>query len=213
MAQQTVLAPITTTTTPGLDSPVVLRLRPVLDLTDDQLLGLSSLNDDLRLEWTAEGALEVMSPTGWETGNRSISLSAQMYVWATKDGTGVASDSSTGFRLPNGAVRSPDVCWVRRERLAALSSEQKRKYIPLCPDFVLELRSPSDTVAKLVAKMNEYMANGARLGWLLDPETRTVQVYRPDQPVQTLTNPEVLGGAPELPGFTLDLRPIWAPAL
>ncbi len=212
MAQQTVASPSALVATP--DSGVlVLQLRPVLDLTEDQLLALSSLNDDLRLEWTAEGALEIMAPTGWETGHRNLSLSAQIYVWATKDGTGVASDSSTGFRLPNGAVRSPDVSLVQRERLADLSSEQKRKYIPLCPGFVLELRSASDRLTALQAKMREYLANGARLGWLIDPETRTVHVYRPDAPVETLTNPERLSGDPVLPGFDLDLRPIWEPTL
>ncbi len=209
MAQQTVLSPPTTTTTPGLDSPVVLRLRPVLDLTDDQLLGLSSLNDDLRLEWTAEGALEIMPPAFSRTGNRNIKLATRVTIWAERDSTGVAFDSSTGFRLPNGAVRSPDVSWIQRARLAALSAEQKEKYLPLCPDFVLELRSSSDRLNTLDAKMREYLANGARLGWLLDPEARTVRVYRPDAPVQTLTNPANLAGDPELPDFTLDLRPIW----
>jgi Uma2 family endonuclease len=210
MAQQTVLSP----PAPAMileSSVLILRLRPVLDLTDDQLAALSSLNDDLRLEWTAEGALEIMAPTGWETGNRNLSLAAQIYVWATKDGTGVASDSSTGFRLPNGAIRSPDVSWVRRERVLSLSSEQRRTYIPLCPDFVLELRSPPDRLTVLEAKMREYIANGARLGWLIDPDARTVQVYRPGEPAQTLTNPQTVGGDPVLPGFTLDLRPIWEP--
>lgn len=207
MAQQTV-QPRTKTA-----SPLVLRLRPVLDLTDDQLLKLSGLNRDLRLEWTAEGALEVMSPTGGETGNQNLTLTVHVGSWAMRDGSGVAFDSSTGFRLPNGAVRSPDASWVTRERLVVLSAEQKRKYIPLCPDFVLELRSPSDALTTIEAKLREYIANGARLGWLLDPETRTVQVYRPDQAVETRTNPETLAGDSVLPGFTLDLRHIWEPNL
>jgi Uma2 family endonuclease len=211
MAQQTVLSPPTTTATPGSDLPLVLRLRPVLDLTDDQLADLASLNGDLRLEWTAEGALEIMLPAFSRTGNRNIKLATRVTIWAEQDSTGVAFDSSTGFRLPNSAVRSPDVSWIQRARLAALSAEQREKYIPLCPDFVLELRSSSDRLTTLDAKMREYLANGVRLGWLIDPETRTVRVYRPDAPVETLTNPADLVGDPVLPGFTLDLRPIWEP--
>jgi len=211
MAQQATLSPPETTTHMDESGPLVLRLRPVFDLTDDQLAELASLNDPLRLEWTAEGALEIMAPAYSRTGNRNLKLAMRVGIWAEQDGTGETYDSSTGFRLPNGAVRSPDVSWVRRERLAALSAEQRNTFFPLCPDFVLELRSSSDTLPKLDAKMREYLANGAQLGWLIDPKTRTVRVYRPAQAVQTLTNPETLAGDPELPGFTLDLRPIWEP--
>lgn len=125
-----------------IESPLVLRLRPSVELTDDQLLELSSLNSDLRLERTAEGDLEIMPPTGGETSNRNAGLVSQVWLWAERDGTGFATDSSGGFRLPNGAVRAPDAAWVRRERLTDLTAEQKQKFLPLCPDFVIELRSP-----------------------------------------------------------------------
>ncbi len=210
MAQQATLAPPSTAT--DFDpTMLVLQLRPVFDLTDDQLAEIASLNGDLRLEWTAEGALEIMAPAHSRTGNRNIKLATRVTIWAEQDGTGETFDASAGFRLPNGAVRSPDVSWVRRERLAALTDTQRDTFLPLCPDFVLELRSDSDKLTTLQAKMREYLANGARLGWLIDPQTRTVHIYRPDAPVETLSNPERLSGDPVLPGFTLDLRPIWEP--
>lgn len=192
-------------------SPLVLRLRPVIELTADQFLELSSLNSDLRLERTAEGNLEIMVPTGGETGNSNIELAAQIQLWARQDSTGAAFDSSTGFVLPNGAIRAPDASWVRRERLQVLSAEQKRKLLPLCPDFVIELRSPSDGLSTIQTKMQEYTENGARLGWLLDPESKGVHVYRPGEHPRVLENPNTLSGEPVLPGFVLDLRPIWEP--
>lgn len=136
--------------------PLVLRLRPVIELTADQLLGLSSLNRNLRLELTAKGELVLMPPTGTETGGRNLELAAQLWVWAKRDGTGMAFDSSTGFTLPNGAVRSPDVSWVPRSRLEALTAEQREKFAPLCPDFVIELRSPGDSLRVVQEKMQEY---------------------------------------------------------
>jgi len=211
MVQQATLSPPETTALSDESGPLVLRLRPVFDLTDDQLAEIANLNDPLRLEWTAEGALEIMAPAYSRTGNRNIKLATRVTIWAEQDDTGETYDSSAGFRLPNGAVRAPDVAWVQHERLAALTSEQRDKFLPLCPDFVLELRSSNDRLALLDAKMREYLANGARLGWLIDPESRTVRIYRPDTPVQTLTKPESISGDPELPGFTLDLRPIWEP--
>jgi Uma2 family endonuclease len=192
---------------------LVLRLRPVVELTDDQLLQLSSLNGDLRLERTAEGDLVVMPPSGGETSNRNTRIVALLHLWAEQNGTGVAFDSSGGFTLPNGAVRAPDAAWVRRERLASLSAEQKRRFLPLCPDFVVELRSPSDLLATIEAKMQEYVENGARLGWLVDPETKRVYVYQPNEPARALENPDELSGDPVLPGFVLDLRPVWEPGL
>lgn len=189
-------------------SPLVLRLRPVIELTADQLLGLSSLNSDLRLELTTKGELVVMPPTGTETGGRNLELAAQLWVWAKRDGTGMAFDSSTGFTLPNGAVCSPSVSWVPRSRLEALSAEQREKFAPLCPDFVIELHSPGDSLRVVQEKMREYMENGARLGWLIDPEYNRVYVYRPDSSVQQLENPQTISGEPVLPGFVLDLREV-----
>ena len=140
-------------------------------------------------------------------------LSGQVWAWSERDGTGAAFDSNGGFVLPNGAMRAPDAAWVRRERLAELTAEQKRKFLPLCPDFVVELRSPTDPLAKIQTKMQEYLENGARLGWLIDPEERKVHVYRPGEPVRILENHEKVSGDPVLSGFFLDLRRIWEPGL
>ncbi len=148
--------------------PLTLSLRPVVELTPDQLLEISSLNDDLRLELTAKGELILMPPAGSETGDRNSELNMQLRIWAKPGGTGVTFDSSAGFTLPNGAVRSPDASWVESSRWASLSAEQRRKYAPLCPDFVVELLSPSDSPSAMQDKMREYIENGARLGWLID---------------------------------------------
>lgn len=193
--------------------PVVLHTHPALDMDEEQFFEFCQQNKDIRIERTAEGDLEVMPPTGGETGNRNIKLTAQLEAWAEHDGTGAAFDSSTGFVLPNGAVRAPDAAWVHRERLADLTAEQKRKFIPLCPDFIIELRSPTDSPLLIQGKMQEYMENGARLGWLVDPEERKVHVYRPDETVRVLENPKEVSGDSVLPGFTLDLRRIWKPRL
>jgi Uma2 family endonuclease len=184
---------------------------PPLMMTDEQFFLLAQHNRDLRLERTAEGDLIVMPPTGWQTGDRNAEITMQLRIWAKQDGSGVATDSSTGFKLPNRAERSPDAAWVRRERLAALTPEQKEKFLPLCPDFVLELRSPSDDLADVQAKLEEYIANGARLGWLIDPSERRVHVYRPGAQPEILEHAESVSGAPILPGFTLELKEIWEP--
>jgi Uma2 family endonuclease len=190
-------------------TPLTLRLRPVLELSYDQFLELSSINRDLRLELTAKRELTVMPPAGGETSRRNIELAAQVWVWAKRDGTGVAFDSSGGFTLPNGAVRSPDASWVERSRLEALSAEQREKFLPLCPDFVIELRSPTDRLSVLQDKMREYLDSGARLGWLIDPQQKRVYVYRPQAPIQQLDAPEKISGHPVLPDFVLDLREVW----
>lgn len=150
-----------------------------------------------------------MPPTGGRTGRRNFSLTGQLFAWATADGTGVGFDSSTGFRLPNGAERAPDVAWVPRERWDGLSDEEQEKFPPLCPDFVIELLSKSDDLADLRDKMQEYMDNGARLGWLIDPFERRAYVFRSDRPVETLDDPPRLLGDDVLPGFVLDLRSVW----
>jgi Uma2 family endonuclease len=191
--------------------PLTLRLRPVLELSDQQLFSLAGLNRDLRIERTAEGELIIMSPTGGRTGDRNSEINMQLRQWAKRDNTGRAFDSSTGFRLPNGAMRSPDASWARRDRLAALTAEQWEMFLPLCPDVVIELRSPSDSLRVVQGKMREYLANGAQLGWLIDPQDRRVSVYRPGEPVRQLDAPESVPGDPVLPGFALDLRDIWTP--
>jgi Uma2 family endonuclease len=193
--------------------PVVLRLKPVIHLTDDQLFELCQLNADWRIEYTAQGELIVMPPTGGETSNRNMEITFQLQSWTRQDQTGVAFDSSGGFNLPNGAMRSPDAAWVRRSRLAGLTRDQKQKFLPLCPDFVIELRSPTDNLRALQDKMQEYMDNGARLGWLIDALTRRVQVYLPQRPPEIIEAPNTVSADPLLPGFALNLQTIWEPDL
>ena len=191
--------------------PVVLRLKPVITLTDDQLFELCQLNRDWRIEYTAQGELIVMPPTGWETGSRNAELTFQVQSWARSDQTGAAFDSSSGFKLPNGALRSPDAAWVRRSRLAGLTRDQKQKFLPLCPDFVIELRSPTDNLQALQRKMQEYLDNGAQLGWLIDSLEKRVCIYRLHSQHECLENPLTVSADPPLPGFMLDLEPIWQP--
>jgi Uma2 family endonuclease len=191
--------------------PVVLKLKPAINLTDDQLFELCQLNRDWRIEYTAQGELIVMPPTGGETSNRNAELTYQVQAWTRRDQAGVAFDSSGGFKLPNGATRSPDAAWVRRSRLAGLTREQKQKFLPLCPDFVIELRSPTDNLQAVLDKMQEYLDNGAQLGWLLDPLTRRVHVYLPQRSPEILEAPSNVSADPLLPGFVLDLQKIWEP--
>ena len=192
---------------------IVLRLDPIVQLTDDVLLELSSVNDTLRLERNAQGELEILPPTLPTTGNQEGNVSADVTVWARNDATGVAFGPTAGFTLPNGAVRSPDASWILKSRLAALTDEQKRGFWTIAPDFVVELRSTSDTLRGLQAKMAEYRDNGVRLGWLIDPldARHRVYIYRPGVEAEVLERPESISGEPELPGFTLDLKLIWEP--
>ncbi len=187
----------------------VIRLRPVLELSPDQFLKLSGLNSDLRLELTSEGELIIMPPTGGESSEQNLELAIQLGIWAKRDGAGRAFESSGGFMLPNGAVRSPDASWVKSSRLEVLSSEERKRFLPLSPDFVVELRSPSDRLSVVQEKMQEYIENGTKLGWLLDPVRKWVYVYRPGEPILELENPRTLSGDPVLVGFALELREIW----
>ncbi len=188
-----------------------LHMLPAIDMSREQFFQFCQLNGDLRIERNAEGSITVMTPAGGETGARGLSLSAALYRWAEEDGTGVAFDSSTGFDLPNGAMRAPDAAWVLRSRLARLSSGEKQRFLPLCPDFVIELLSPSDSRAAAQRKMEEYRANGARLGWLIDPARRQVAIYRADGSLEQRSEPDVLTGETVLPGFSLDLAAVWKP--
>ena len=194
--------------------PIVLRLGPVGQLTDDVLLELGSLNDTLRLEKNADGDLEILPPTSPTTGSQNSTINLDLGIWARNDGTGIVFDSNAGFTLANGAVRAPDTSWILKNRLAELTQEQRRGFWPIAPDFVIELRSSSDTLRSLQRKMEEYIANSVRLGWLIDPldPLRRVYVYRPGAEVEILDGPETLSGDPELPGFTLGLGPVWEPA-
>ena len=188
-----------------------LHVQPVIDMSREQFLRFCQRNRDVRIERSAEGHIAVMAPTGGETGARSGRLFAAVFRWAEHDGSGVAFDSSTGFELPNGAVRSPDVAWVRRARLTQLAAEDKQGFLPLCPDFVIELLSPSDSRAAVRRKMEEYRDNGVRLGWLIDPARRRVTVYRPDGGAEQRAGAGVLTGETVLPGFALDVAVVWEP--
>lgn len=170
---------------------------------------LCAANPELRLERTAQGVIEAMPPAFGGTGARNAGLTAQVVVWSWNDGTGTAFDSSAGFTLPNGAVRSPDASWIRNERWNALTREQRdESFTPICPDFVVELRPRTDRMKKLRMKMREYIEQGARLGWLLDPLRDTAEIYRPGRPVERLSKPTTLSGEDVLPGFVLDLEGI-----
>ena len=177
-------------------------------LTDDQFYRLCSDNPQLRLELTSEGGLVVMSPTGAKTGWRNSKLNQRLANWADADGRGLSFDSNAGFTLPNGAKRSPDAAWVRLESWQALSDEEQERFAPLCPEFVAELRSPQDSLSSLQAKMQEYLDNGARLGWLLDPIEKRVYIYRSGEATECLENPQSLNGEGVLEGFQLDLQNI-----
>ncbi|NJM69982.1 MAG: Uma2 family endonuclease [Scytonema sp. RU_4_4] len=178
-------------------------------VSHEQFKELAAVNRDLRLERTATGELIVMPPTGSDTGKRNIDIEGQLWLWNRQTKSGVVFDSSTGFHLPNGADRSPDASWVRLKRWEALTPQQREGFAPICPDFVVELRSPSDGIEKLRAKMREYIENGASLGWLIDRNNRKVEVYRQEQDVEVLDNPSTLSGEDVLVGFTLDLTEIW----
>lgn len=187
---------------------LILDLHSAIELTDEQFEQICTTNRDLRLERTATGELIIMPPTGGETGRRNLGLAAQLWNWTQRNSLGIAFDSSTGFTLPNGAIRSPDAAWVKLERWQALTPSQRRKFIPLCPDFAIELLSPTDELRETQAKMQEYLANELQLGWLINPDSKQVEIYRPRQPVEILQNPASLSGETVLPGFVLDLTEI-----
>lgn len=186
-----------------------LRLRPATPLTDDELFDFCVANGDLKIERTPDGELVIMPPTGGEIGRQNAEIVMQLAVWAKTDGTGIVFDSSTGFMLSNGAERAPDAAWVTRSRWDALSTDERRRFPPLCPDFVIELRSPSERRPDLLAKMEEYVGCGVRLAWVIDPEEHRVHVFRPGNRPIVLEEPSEVDASPELAGFVLDLRPIW----
>ncbi|NET60680.1 MAG: Uma2 family endonuclease [Symploca sp. SIO2E6] len=191
------------------NSPVVLHLHPIINLTNEEFFEFCQINRDLRIERTTTGELLIMSPTGSETGNRNFKLIQQLANWTDTDGTGIGFDSSTGFQLPNGAERSPDAAWVKLTRWNTLTPEQRKKFAPICPEFVVEIRSPSDNLEPLKTKMQEYIDNGTLLGWLIDRKSRQVYIYRPGVAVECLDNPATVSGESILPGFVLDLSKIW----
>ena len=195
----------------NLTQAIAVNIPPTLtlSLTHEQFIELAIANRDLQLERTEKGELIVMPPTGGETGNRNSDFSGQLWLWNRQTKLGKIFDSSTGFYLPNGADRSPDAAWVSIEKWNALTKEQQQGFVPLCPDFVMELRSKNDNLEPLRTKMKEYIANGAKLGWLIDPKNKRVEIYRQNQEVEVLDHPVTISGEEVLPGFILDLSEVW----
>lgn len=188
---------------------ITLNLNPVIKLTDEQFYQLCQHNDNLRLERNALGELIIMTPAGGGTSNRNAGLTAKLWLWNEETKLGKAFDSSGGFKLPKGGDRSPDASWIPLEKWEALTPAEQEKFLPLCPDFVVELMSPSDSLKTTQDKMKEYMENGTRLGWLIERKTRRVEIYRPSQEVEVLNNPASLSGETVLPGFAFSLDSIW----
>ncbi|BDI18716.1 hypothetical protein ANSO36C_45180 [Nostoc cf. commune SO-36] len=188
---------------------LTLNLNSILKLTREQFYQLCQENPDLQLERNAQGELVIMPPTGGETGRSNVNLILQLASWNEQKQLGEVFDSSTGFTLPNGADRSPDVSWVEKYRWDSLTIEQKEKFIPLCPDFIIEIMSPFDTLKKVQEKMYEYMSNGCRLGWLINRKKQEVEIYRPGQDVEVVKSPQTISGESVLPDFVLNLKKIW----
>jgi Uma2 family endonuclease len=184
--------------------PVVLNLENV-ELTDEQFYRLCHANRDLQLERTAKGELVIMPPVGGSSGNQEASLIGLVWLWNQQTGLGKVFSSSTIFKLPGGGDRSPDVAWIKLERWEALTTEEQEKFPPICPDFVIELRSRTDALKPLQEKMQEYLNSGLRLGWLINPQDEQVEIYRPDQAVEIVAFPVNLSGEEVLPGFGLNL--------
>lgn len=178
-------------------------------VTHEQFQQIAAVNRDLRLERTATGELIVMPPTGSDTGKRNLDISGQLWLWNRQTKLGIAFDSSTGFQLPNGADRSPDASWVKLERWQTLTPKEQEGFAPICPDFVVELRSKSDNMEPLREKMREYIANGSGLGWLIDRKNQKVEIYRQNRDVEILDRPRTLSGEDVFPGFVLDLTDVW----
>ena len=191
-------------------SPLVLQIPSSMQMTDEQFFEFCQVNRDLRIERNKFGELVIMPPTGSETGNREVNISGQLWVWSEQDGTGITFSSSTGFKLSTGAERSPDASWIQLERWNSLSPKQQERFAPICPDFVVELKSPSDNLQTLKEKMEEYMNEpGIQLGWLIDRKQCKVYIYRPGLSEECLDNPASVSGESVLPGFILNMSKVW----
>jgi len=189
--------------------PLKLQMSPAIDMTDEQFFAFCQQNRDYRIERNATGEITIMPPTGSETGNRNFDLIVQLGIWTRQNGTGIGFDSSAGFTLPNGAMKSSDAAWIKLEKWHTLTPEQQQKFAPICPDFIIELRSPSDNLQPLKDKLQEYIDNGVSLCWLIDRKNRKVYIYRPNSEVECLDNPATLSGKSILPEFVLQLSTIW----
>jgi len=188
---------------------LTISLDSVIELSDEQFYQLCRKNSDLKFERNAQGDITIMAPTGSETGLRNSDLNADLVFWNRRTKLGFVFDSSSGFKLPNGSDRSPDAAWILKERWEVLTPEERAKFAPICPDFVVELMSPSDSLKVTRAKMQEYQDNGARLGWLISRQDREVEIYRIAKPVEVLQSPNSLSGEDVLPEFILSLEAIW----
>ncbi len=191
----------------SFNTPLTIELPTIA--TEQDFIDFCLANRELRIERTAQGKIIVTPPAFSDTCASNFKLAVEVGKWADKDGTGIGFDSSSGFTLPNGATRSPDISWIRLERWNALTPEQQKSFAPICPDFVIELRSASDTLKSLQEKMQEYIENGLRLGFLIDRENKTVYVYRPKHPVEVLANPDIVKSDPELSGLIITMATIW----
>lgn len=187
----------------------LVNLKPAIALTTEQFWQLCIANPELRLEHSAAGELIIRPLLGGIASNRNAYLTCQLYNWTDTDGTGIAFGSSTGFTLPNGATRSPSAAWLRKERWNTLTPDQRERFVPFCPDFVVELLSQSEDLKMTQAKMQEYIDNGARLGWLINRESKQVEIDQPHQAVTVLDTPQSISGESVLPGFRLNLDRIW----
>jgi Uma2 family endonuclease len=188
---------------------LTISLEPIFELTEEKFFQLCQKNRDLKFERSAQGDITIMAPEGSDTGMRSSDLNGNLWLWNQRKKLGFTFGSSAGFILPNGAMRSPDVSWISKERWDALTLEQQSKFAPICPDFVIELMSRTDSLSTVQAKMQEYYENGTRLGWLINRRDRQVEIYRIGQPVEILQSPISLSGENVLPEFILDLTSIW----
>jgi Uma2 family endonuclease len=191
------------------NTPLTVNFPAIVKMTQTQFSEFCQANQELRIERTAQGEVIIMPPAFSDTGNRNFNIAVQLGVWAEQNGTGIGFDSSAGFTLPNGATRSPDASWIKLESWNALTAAEQASFAPICPDFAIELRSASDTLISLQTKMQEYIDNGASLGWLIDRKNRQVYIYRPDRSAEVLEQPELVIGDPELPGFVLKMAKIW----
>lgn len=187
----------------------LVNLPETLTITQEQFKKIAEANRDLRLEKNAQGQLIIMPPTGGSTGKRNFYLAGQLFVWNERNQLGVAFDSSTAFHLPNGSDRSPDVAWIKQERWEQLTPEQQENFPPICPDFVIELRSKTDSLKMLREKMQEYLDNGVQLGWLIDPSRKTVEIYRTNREVEILETFMSLSGENVLPNFVMNLQKVF----
>ena len=192
--------------------PLPVRIRPAKRLSDDEFLAFCGANDLLNIERQSTGEIVVMTPAGGESNRREIFVASELLYWAEEDGRGISYGSTAGFILPDGATLSPDAAWVRRELWEALTPEQREKFLPFCPAFVVEVISPSDSVREAQDKMKQWIANGAELGWLFDPYRKTLAIYRaarPDDP-EVLLEPDSIEAEDPVAGFRLTLRRMWA---